>query len=221
MKKFLSISFFFMSILLIANPLQTKAQDIRAELDSSMSYLAPPNAEIHMTFIGPDEEPGHDYYFEVWTYVNNTNGQGDPLWLLASTHPNDSVWLGDQAILDLPDSTFRLVLKASRIDVDNSNGSMTTLWDTEFDTLDIDLSTSILNSEIKISSLYPNPSHNVLTVEYPRVDEVISIEIFDLTGKIVLKEKMLSEKHSFSIADLTSGIYVARFGNQTKRFEKR
>ena len=58
--------------------------------------------------------------------------------------------------------------------------------------------------------VYPNPANHILNVsmQLPGKNEIVELEIFDMTGK-VLRRNWFSEKlHQTDISDLTTGIYL-------------
>lgn len=57
-------------------------------------------------------------------------------------------------------------------------------------------------------SLYPNPASDIITVASPV--EISTIEISDLTGKIVQTSKVNALEAQISVADLNKGLYVCK-----------
>lgn len=76
------------------------------------------------------------------------------------------------------------------------------IYDSQF--IQITLSTQEgQEDQIKV---YPNPAHDVLIVE----GDVVQIELLDIQGRVVLREKANSTKNKLNIEDLLSGCYFIR-----------
>ncbi|MCB0410012.1 MAG: T9SS type A sorting domain-containing protein, partial [Flavobacteriales bacterium] len=73
-----------------------------------------------------------------------------------------------------------------------------------------DLTTSIeTKKSIAIVKLYPNPSNGHFTIEFPKVENNISIKIMNLSGELVLENYFdLIKKDILNIQNLTPGIYL-------------
>jgi len=66
--------------------------------------------------------------------------------------------------------------------------------------------------------IYPNPASTEVMVELPEFSGVTSIEVRDLTGKLLLSKNAISmEKEIINVSQLRKGMYimVARQGNAT------
>lgn len=62
--------------------------------------------------------------------------------------------------------------------------------------------------------LYPNPSDGLINVVYPNVQNTTSqIEIFDLTGRIILNTSMLTQK-TIDLSSYGKGMYWLRISNE-------
>lgn len=73
--------------------------------------------------------------------------------------------------------------------------------------------------------LYPNPATDVLTFEYGRFNDFISLEVYNIQGQMLLLQSG-KELHTINISSLPSGIYLLkatrRDGNvMTEKFVKR
>lgn len=63
------------------------------------------------------------------------------------------------------------------------------------------------NLENKIA-IYPNPTHNLLTIEQQSpITSKQSAAIYDLTGKVLLQFSISSQKQTIDISALSSGVY--------------
>ncbi len=65
------------------------------------------------------------------------------------------------------------------------------------------------NLELGAIKLYPNPTKNVVTLEFNEIQKIESIEIIDLSGKLIkqINPKMSGSEYSFETADVENGCY--------------
>ena len=84
---------------------------------------------------------------------------------------------------------------------------------------------SISNSEN--ISLYPNPATSTIFISNNSTTDILSILIYDVTGKLVIEEfsKVNQRPISINVNDLASGVYTVQIKNSnsvvTKRFVKK
>lgn len=79
--------------------------------------------------------------------------------------------------------------------------------------------TSVLSTEDTVftaASLYPNPANTNVTLDYPAFAKADQLNIYDITGKLVKTQSILSNSTTFSIAQLPSGIYIASMSSNSK-----
>ncbi len=80
------------------------------------------------------------------------------------------------------------------------------------------------NNHQQILSIYPNPSSQTITLDY-RSSKTTQATIFDITGKIIATFELTSDKTTFDITSLNSGLYFIRIANnenvEVQRFIKR
>lgn len=81
----------------------------------------------------------------------------------------------------------------------------------------IPLSTLGITTNHTISySIYPNPTTDLLNIS---TDEILDeYQVFDITGKEVLKEKF--ETNRINVTHLQNGVYILKIKNSITRFEK-
>jgi hypothetical protein len=73
---------------------------------------------------------------------------------------------------------------------------------------------SITEIENKEISIYPNPTSALLHVEFERSDmESLSLSIKDLVGREVYVKKVLTQKNSLNLAELSTGSYMVYITN--------
>jgi hypothetical protein len=68
--------------------------------------------------------------------------------------------------------------------------------------------------------IWPNPAQEELNIKLGGSWAIGDMMIYDAFGRLVQKEFIKSAEQSFSISQLTSGAYIAKFGNQRIRFIK-
>lgn len=71
------------------------------------------------------------------------------------------------------------------------------------------------NNHQQILSIYPNPSSEIITLDYSSVKPTQAV-IFDITGKVMATINLTSDKTTFDITSLPSGIYVVRLTNNDR-----
>jgi len=82
----------------------------------------------------------------------------------------------------------------------------------KFFTNTMDFPTDIKNTTIESLNIYPNPASDILFVS----QDVDEIAIFDVTGKLVLKE---FNNNSINISALNSGLYIVKTISEGKNYE--
>jgi len=83
--------------------------------------------------------------------------------------------------------------------------------------------TSINNVTKNNINIYPNPAHNYLVVKSSK-DKVKSIEICDITGKIIKQFKTQNSEFKIKVEDFKNGVYIIKIkttdGSFVSRFVK-
>lgn len=66
--------------------------------------------------------------------------------------------------------------------------------------------------------IYPNPTSDLITIDFPvfGIDEKI-IEIFDASGKLIVKDSFSSFNHSIDVSGLTNGLYIISLSDKDGR----
>jgi hypothetical protein len=71
-------------------------------------------------------------------------------------------------------------------------------------------------------SVYPNPTNSNFSIEIPESFVGGEISIIDLTGKVVLKDRVTqSAIKRIDVSTLNDGIYLIRMNNGTVQFTDR
>jgi hypothetical protein len=74
-----------------------------------------------------------------------------------------------------------------------------------------------VNQEVK---LYPNPTSDNLNVEVNGYKESsLIIELYDLSGRLLQKERVIEGVNSINVTNLDSGVYMARISQEDKHIE--
>jgi len=66
--------------------------------------------------------------------------------------------------------------------------------------------------------LYPNPTKN--NVNLVGLEKGTSVEVYDLTGRILFKDKAQSDRMEISVAKWNAGVYLVRAAGKTMRLVK-
>ncbi|MBK6524919.1 MAG: T9SS type A sorting domain-containing protein [Crocinitomicaceae bacterium] len=69
-------------------------------------------------------------------------------------------------------------------------------------------------------NVYPNPTNGdvFLTIPFGLESELTNVEIFDVTGKLVLTTNFSGQQYLLSLNELQRGSYVMRVTNGTNEF---
>jgi hypothetical protein len=66
-------------------------------------------------------------------------------------------------------------------------------------------------------SIYPNPSNGLVTITTKEFTESYSMKVYDISGKLLLSDKIETELSTFDFSNFTKGIYIIELnhGNQS------
>lgn len=64
--------------------------------------------------------------------------------------------------------------------------------------------------DINNVSIYPNPSNYLIKIDLGMINQKSQVEIYDLTGKLILKEELNEKLNSISIEKIDPGIYFLK-----------
>ncbi len=78
--------------------------------------------------------------------------------------------------------------------------------------------TSVFDGKVSVLKIYPNPATTVLNIQSPEQIDATSVEIFDITGKLVLQVPITSV---IDISILPQGLYTVKAGNYRGKVMKR
>jgi hypothetical protein len=75
-------------------------------------------------------------------------------------------------------------------------------WGSAYVITDVEL--THISNEIKV---YPNPANSLIYVGFPKFVDSLNFELFDWTGKLVLKKTVSSSIELIDISNLKKGLY--------------
>ncbi len=76
----------------------------------------------------------------------------------------------------------------------------------------VDVLTGVENIQDNKLKIYPNPVNDRLIIEGAAINSVI--QVFDVLGREVLRDKIRAEKHSMSTSGLSTGTYILQLTNE-------
>lgn len=126
------------------------------------------------------------------------------------TLPRKDVWVGTPSEIEITcpllavELNSKVYISASKIGLseeDNSKQLADTQVNFEFE------------NAINSVAIYPNPVEDIVNVQIPGnliVDNNCSIEIYNSTGKLLLKKKVTSTINSIDLSNSPSGIYIVK-----------
>lgn len=65
-------------------------------------------------------------------------------------------------------------------------------------------------------NLYPNPSDEEIRIDLPEISNNVNYEIYDYTGRVLIKQNLLSFDNNINISNLKAGMYLIRLENNKK-----
>jgi hypothetical protein len=99
----------------------------------------------------------------------------------------------------------------------NSRGGVNFYSDVITDSSIVFVDSTVVNSisitETLNFNLYPNPTNNIVTIE-TAYDGKYDLQIFDLLGKVVLKQRISGSLHTVNVANFSKGIYIVRLSHK-------
>ena len=65
-------------------------------------------------------------------------------------------------------------------------------------------------SKFQKFSLYPNPASDNVKLAYSSTNQLVSIHVIDLQGKVILKEENITSHSTINISSLSNGLYFIK-----------
>lgn len=75
---------------------------------------------------------------------------------------------------------------------------------------------NIKDNTIANEALYPNPAKNRVTFDYLAFTKTTQLNIYNLAGELVQTELIQNKTNTFSVKNLSAGIYIARIANSNR-----
>jgi hypothetical protein len=73
----------------------------------------------------------------------------------------------------------------------------------------------------KSFSVYPNPSNGLVTVSTTGISGTYVMNVYDVSGKILVSDKVNAELTTFDLSDLAKGIYIIELNDGTKSLHQK
>ncbi|WP_397363691.1 T9SS type A sorting domain-containing protein [Olleya sp. R77988] len=160
-------------------------------------------------------------------------GPNGRLWLTQQQNSANSIYAGlfvmenpttDLSFIDLTTNAYKnIVIQPSGIDVSSDGYVYISQNGTGLIKIKVNEDTPTLNiTENQLDqnefTIYPNPSKNNFIYIKSNTKTIGTIEVYDITGNILLKEYITSTSGQIDINKLSSGIYIVKLQNIYKRF---
>lgn len=110
---------------------------------------------------------------------------------------------------DLGNVTFYAAVNAA-----NGNGG--TSGDQVVTTNTSSPSLSVLEANRLEFTLYPNPASERLTIQLPAESNKATVQLYDYTGKLALKQQITTENNGVDVNNLSKGIYIIKLISDKK-----
>jgi len=74
-----------------------------------------------------------------------------------------------------------------------------------------------LSKEVQLDfAMFPNPSSDHITIQLPSGVSKADLNVFDISGRLVLQSNIISQNQLVNVTDLSSGIYVVKIQSEGK-----
>ena len=116
------------------------------------------------------------------------------------------------------DDTYRFESNSARFLYHEANGNVTHLKVSENDTrsqwklIEINEPLNVSNSEFGFSSInvYPNPAKKDFTIDFQNIENVKSIEIYNVLGKRIYSNSIVTNSLKVDSSKFTKGVYLVK-----------
>ncbi|MFT6731721.1 MAG: serine protease AprX, partial [Glaciecola sp.] len=87
--------------------------------------------------------------------------------------------------------------------------------------LALDIGLSLQEEDFFEFKVYPNPVTDILNIQIPSVNDITTLRIFDVLGKLVLEQDITESSRQLDLSSMASGLYIMSFqsGNASKTFK--
>lgn len=156
----------------------------------------------------------------------DVSGLGGPVFVefngylpIALDNNNDVIFTGSfRQQLDFDPSTAGSTILSSNTVNPNIAGIFIAKYDNPIDN---SCSLGTTPSEEKSFSIYPNPSKGLVTIAVKESTEPYAMTVYDISGKILLTDKIESELSTFNFSNLSKGIYIIQLNSGSKSFHQK
>jgi len=142
------------------------------------------------------------------------NGEGVKMYLNGSFI---SYLPSNMEMLSLPVGTNNLVFE---------NAGYKTIYQTVDNTASLTLSFEEIVTKVqeiefeKIAKIYPNPSDGIFKIELIKANQNVSIDIYNLVGKLVLSEKKIdSNSFDINLSNYQTGVFIISLTVDNKQYK--
>lgn len=200
------------------------------EMDANGSILTKRHfggqlSDIPMEF---DELPNNDLIIGGTTYSSDGDifqnyGSGD-FWMLKINPLGEILWEKNYGGSDLDRMWGMTKIEGGYAAIGESKSNDMDLTDNHgnFDFWVLKLNPEIMGTNEPLYSdfnIYPNPASN--KIYFQSKNQIESIEIFDLEGKLIYKNKLNLESNELDISNLISGTYILKITSKGQSLTKK
>lgn len=109
--------------------------------------------------------------------------------------------------------------------VDDKNLNHTLYWgdnpSTNYVETEMECNTLSLDGSKTVTfNMFPNPTKNTLNIELPNATQA-KVNVYDITGKIVLNEQINNTQETLNVSGLNSGVYILQLETATGTSSKK
>ncbi len=70
-------------------------------------------------------------------------------------------------------------------------------------------------------NVFPNPANTSITISLPSLEKNAGFEMYDITGKLCLKGRLVKEQNQIDISKLEEGLYLLKINNGITNYSKK
>jgi hypothetical protein len=144
-----------------------------------------------------------DFGDELKLSATLENGEALPQWI---TFEN-GVFYG------IPETPQTIKIKVTATDMFNESTSA-------LFTLNVKANSTSIVDFAKETKIYPNPTLGIINVQLPFVTNNTTVKISDISGKIILEQKIISVASQINLSNLAKGAYFIEITNENTSFKR-
>nr|WP_321233495.1 S8 family serine peptidase [uncultured Psychroserpens sp.] len=77
--------------------------------------------------------------------------------------------------------------------------------------LAFDIGLSLQEEEFFEFKVFPNPATDILNIQVPSANEVTTLRVFDVLGKLILEQTITTSSNQLDVSSMASGLYMMSF----------